>query len=115
VPKKVGRPKKELDYKLIEELASIFCTQEEIATILGVNRSTLFRDEQFSNIYSKGHSVAKQSLRRKQFKLADTNAYMAVFLGKQYLGQKDNVDNENENVPKTVDFNFTIITDASKS
>jgi hypothetical protein len=29
------------------------------------------------------------SLRRAQFKLAETNASMAIFLGKQYLGQKD--------------------------
>ena len=29
------------------------------------------------------------SLRRKQFKLADANASMAIFLGKNYLQQKD--------------------------
>lgn len=29
------------------------------------------------------------SLRRSQFRIAETNATMAIWLGKQYLGQKD--------------------------
>ena len=32
------------------------------------------------------------SLRRKQWNLAETNASMAIFLGKQFLGQTDKVD-----------------------
>jgi len=31
-------------------------------------------------------------LRRTQFKLADTHAGMAIFLGKNYLGQRDLFD-----------------------
>ena len=34
------------------------------------------------------------SLRRAQFNLAKTNAAMAIFLGKNYLGQKDSADIE---------------------
>ena len=32
------------------------------------------------------------SLRRNQWKLAEKNTTMAIWLGKQYLNQKDNVD-----------------------
>lgn len=34
------------------------------------------------------------SLRRTQFKLAEKNPTMAIWLGKQYLGQRDNVEVE---------------------
>ena len=40
------------------------------------------------------------SLRRKQWNLAKTNATMAIWLGKQYLGQKDNIDIKSENTQK---------------
>ena len=35
------------------------------------------------------------SLRRIQYKLAEKNTSMAIFLGKQYLGQRDNVEVKN--------------------
>ena len=38
-------------------------------------------------------------LRRSQFKLAEKNAAMAIFLGKQYLGQKDIPDVSLSDVP----------------
>ena len=87
-----GRPKKEINYKVAETLASIFCTQEEIASVLDVSVRTLQRDEEFCRIYKKGQEKAKSSLRRMQFKLAEKNSAMAIFLGKQYLGQKDVIE-----------------------
>ena len=40
------------------------------------------------------------SLRRSQFRIAETNPTMAIWLGKQYLGQKDRADVElNANIP----------------
>lgn len=87
---RTGRPKKEINYKLAESLAGIFCTMEEIASILDVSVRTLERDEEFCRVFSKGKETAKSSLRRCQYKLAQTNATMAIWLGKQYLGQRDN-------------------------
>ena len=92
-----GRPKKEINYKLVESLASIFCTQEEIASVLDISVRTLQRDEEFCRIYKKGQEMAKSSLRRIQFKLAGTNSSMAIFLGKQYLGQRDHIEDKKEN------------------
>lgn len=87
--KRVGRPKKQIDYEMVEKLAHIFCTKEEIAAILGVDPGTLYADPFFQDTYKKGRIGGKMSLRRMQYKLAEKNTAMAVWLGKQYLGQKD--------------------------
>ena len=87
-----GRPKKEIDYNAVEKLAGMQCTQEEIANFLELSVRTLQRDETFCRIYKKGMDTGKMSLRRTQFKLAEKSASMAIFLGKQYLGQKDKVE-----------------------
>ena len=87
-----GRPKKVIDYEAVEKLANIQCTQEEIANFLDISVRTLQRDEEFCRIYKKGQDNGKMSLRRIQFKLAEKNTAMAIFLGKQYLGQRDIVE-----------------------
>ena len=38
-----GRPRIEIDYKQVEQLAAMQCTDEEIAAVLGVERSTIKR------------------------------------------------------------------------
>lgn len=98
--KKVGRKKLVIDYVTVEKLASIQCTQEEISTFLGISVRTLQRDEEFCRIYKKGQENGKMSLRRMQFKLAEKNSAMAIFLGKQYLGQKDIVEQQNLDLGK---------------
>lgn len=94
--KKVGRPKIKIDYEAVKKLASIMCTQEEIASFLGCSTDTLRRDEQFCNIYKEGQQTGKMSLRRMQWKLAEKSYAMAIFLGKQYLGQRDTIEYKNE-------------------
>lgn len=88
-----GRPKKVIDYDTVEKLAMIQCTQDEISSFLGISTRTLQKDKEFLRLYKKGMDNGKISLRRKQFKIADKNPSMAIFLGKQYLGQTDKVDN----------------------
>jgi len=100
--KKVGRPKIIIDYGLVKRLGSIMATQVEIASILDVSVRTLQRDEEFCRMYKKGLENGKISLRQKQYKLAETNAAMAIFLGKNYLNQKDKQDISLEEFPKTV-------------
>lgn len=89
----MARPKFNIDYETVEKLASIQCTQQEIASFLGCSVDTLQRDEKFCGLYKKGLESGKMSLRRIQFKLAEKNPTMALWLGKQYLGQKDIVEN----------------------
>lgn len=86
-----GRPKKKIDYKTVEKLASIMATQEEIGTFLDISVRTLQRDEEFCRVYKRGLDNGKMSLRRKQFNLAEKNATMGIWLGKQYLEQSDGI------------------------
>ena len=93
----MSRLKFKINYEEVEKLASIMCTQEEIASFLGCSVDTLQRDETFCGIYKKGLDISKMSLRRKQFKLAENNPTMGIWLGKQYLGQKDKQETINVN------------------
>lgn len=87
---KGGRPKMEIDYSAVEKLASMMCTQEEIAAYLDVSVRTLQRDDEFCRTYKKGIEKGRMSVRRQQLKLLESgNATMGVWLGKQYLGQRD--------------------------
>ena len=92
---KGGRPKKQIDYATVDKLAAMMCTQEEISNYLGISVRTLQRDRQFNIVYKKGIDKGKMSLRRMQYqKASDGNSTMLIWLGKQYLGQRDKLDNE---------------------
>ena len=88
-PKKMGRPKVEIDLDQVEKLASIQCTIAEIASVLDIPASTLKSREDFSSSYKKGLEQGKMSLRRIQYRHATRSPGMAIFLGKVYLGQSD--------------------------
>lgn len=90
--KRSGRPRKEVDMALVGRLAKIQCTEEEIASVIGCSVDTLARQENFAEVYKKNKDGGKQSLRRMQWKIAETNPTMAIWLGKQYLGQTDKVE-----------------------
>lgn len=81
--------------KLVEGLAHIHCTEAEIASILGVSEKTLRSRPGFLPAYRKAREGGKMSLRREQFKKAEAgNTTMLIWLGKQHLGQSDQVRNE---------------------
>ena len=46
----------------------------------------------FSEVFKQKRGAGKISLRRSQWRLAEKNATMAIFLGKQFLGQRDSMD-----------------------
>jgi len=82
------RAKIDIDPKQVEDMASIGCTVDEIATILGCSGRTLQR--RFVTPIERGRSRLNRSLRRKQAELAlNGNVTMLIWLGKQYLGQKE--------------------------
>lgn len=60
----------------------------------------------FAEVYKKYSANGKISLRRYQFNLAKTNASMAIWLGKQMLGQKE--PKENELVAEDNDFKVVL-------
>lgn len=96
----MARPRKEIDQKDFESLCALQCTKEEICGFFDVSDKTLENwckrtyAEGFSEVFKKKRGKGKISLRRAQFRLAEKSASMAIWLGKQWLGQKDTVEIE---------------------
>lgn len=92
---KMGRPRKEIEQGLFENLCRIQCTEVEMCSVFECSEDTLNRwckktyHATFAETYKKLSTSGKASLRRMQFKLAEKNANMAIWLGKQYLSQRD--------------------------
>jgi hypothetical protein len=90
-----------------EDLCGLMCTLVEIAHFFDCSEDTIERwckrtyDKTFKEAYSIYREKGRVSLRRKQMALAKQNAAMAIFLGKNYLGQSDKVEAE-------VDTNITV-------
>lgn len=105
----MARPRKEIDQKNFESLCGLQCTKEEICSFFDVTDKTLESwckrtyKAGFSEIFKQKRGKGKISLRRNQFRLAEKNANMAIWLGKQYLGQKDNIDVTSDEVIKKLD------------
>ena len=90
---KCGRPSIDIDYEMVSKLARMMCTMQEIASFLDLSVRKLEQDKEFIRVYKKNIDTGKISLRRSQMKLADAgNATMNIWLGKQYLGQTDKVE-----------------------
>lgn len=94
----MARPRKEIDRKQFEKLCGIQCTKAEVCAWFDITDKTLENwckrtyHAGFSEVFSQKRGIGKISLRRYQWQLAEKNASMAIFLGKQYLNQRDNVD-----------------------
>jgi transposase len=118
---KMGRPRKEIDRLQFERLCGIQCTEEEIAGIFDCSVDTIENwckrtyKTTFSEVYKIYSASGKASLRRTQFKLAERSAAMAIFLGKQYLGQKDTVEYEDKEAIARLDAILHGIVDQAKS
>lgn len=112
-PKKPGRPAPSVNATLVSSLAAIGATHNEIADFLHVSKRTLeywLADEKTLHevrskktgvvehltlraIMDRGYARMRISIRREQIKLLQAgNATMAVWLGKQVLGQKDKIE-----------------------
>lgn len=93
----MARPRKEIDAEQFEKLCGLQCTLEEICGWFSVSDKTLESwckreyGRGFSEVFAEKRGIGKVSLRRMQFKLAEKYPAMAIFLGKNYLGQSDNV------------------------
>lgn len=92
----MGRTKiNNIDKEQFEKLCSIQCTLDEVAGFFNCSPDTVERwcektyKERFAEIYAKKRGIGRVSLRRSQFRMAETNPTMAIWLGKQYLGQTD--------------------------
>lgn len=97
-----GRPKAEFDSKIFIDLVGLGCDQDEIcwffrdASGKPANRDTLSRwckrtfGMNFQEYFKQNRYMAlKIKLRRMQFQLAEKSSAMGIWLGKNYLGQRD--------------------------
>jgi hypothetical protein len=108
-----GRPRKEIDFKQLEELCSIQCTEAEICSILDVDDKTLTLrimetyGVSFSEYFAQKRGNGKTSLRRAQYLTAvgrepvlsekgellvpgtPPSPALLIWLGKNWLDQKD--------------------------
>lgn len=103
-----------------EKLCSLFCTREEIAGFFRVSVNTLatwiketYQVDTFKEAYTMCSTNGKIALRRKQMNLASKDSRMAIFLGKNYLGQEESPSEENDdakNELETIVGKITLVT-----
>ena len=88
----------DIDLIELEKLCTLSCTDEEIAAWFGTSTRTIERrrkEPKFAEIMARGKAKGRISIRRMQMKLLEQgNATMGVWLGKQLLGQRDQIDTE---------------------
>lgn len=89
-----GRPPIPIDYEVVRRLATIQCTDAEIAAMVEMTPEGFCkrkqRDNELLQAIEKGREQGKMSIRRMQYRAAEKgNATMLIWLGKQFLGQRD--------------------------
>ena len=115
--KKVGRPKILIDWNEFDKLCHIQCTLKEISDWFGCAEDTIRRrcfEERklnFETLLKKKSTGGKISLRRSQFKLAtEGNPALNIWLGKQYLGQRDKYEDGHQDIkPQPVKIEFVAV------
>ena len=89
-----------IDKSQFENLCKMQCTETEIMGWFGICKDTLISwcksnyGVDFSTIYEQKKQVGKIALRRYQLQQAEKNPTMAIWLGKQYLGQRDVIETQ---------------------
>ena len=102
----MARPRADIDLAELEKLCALQCTQADLAGWFGVHLHTIenrVKDDTllahegeemtFHEIMERGYARGRVSLRRRQMENADNgNATMQIWLGKNILGQRDNIE-----------------------
>ena len=84
----MARPRKQIDRAIVERLANRQCPTSEIAAVVGCAVNTLKR--RFGRHLPLWREAGKEIIRSKQWEaLEKGNTVMLIWLGKQYLGQRD--------------------------
>lgn len=90
---------KNIDQELVWKLACMMCTIKEIADVISLPEPVVAK--KFGDLIDKGRSEGRKALRRAQFEKAvvDKDPRLLIFMGKQYLNQKDNPEDKESNSP----------------
>ena len=94
--KKRGPKPVEIEVDKVRALASIQCTYDEIAAVMGIKKRAFIdrinADPTLREAIDEGWANGRSSIRRAQVKMLEAgNATMGIWLGKQYLGQRDQI------------------------
>ena len=96
---KMGRPRKEINKTEFEKLCFLQCTEREFCSWFDVSDETLnkwckenYDGRTFLDVFKEKRENGLISLRRTQFQLAEKSPAMAIFLGKNLLGQTDKLE-----------------------
>lgn len=96
---KMGRPRKEINKTEFEKLCFLQCTEREVCSWFDVSDETLnkwckenYDGRTFLGVFKEKRENGLISLRRTQFQLAEKSPAMAIFLGKNLLGQTDKME-----------------------
>lgn len=96
---KMGRPRKEINKTEFEKLCFLQCTEREFCSWFDVSDETLnkwckenYDGRTFLDVFKEKRENGIISLRRTQFQLAEKSPAMAIFLGKNLLGQTDKME-----------------------
>ena len=93
----MARPKRQFDAEIMqkmERMALDGCQNGTISNALDIPNTTLVR--RFGKLLTKKRCERKANLRANQTELSKTNPAMAIFLGKNELGQQDKQTVEHE-------------------
>lgn len=122
----MARPKK-FDFATKEaiEKAEIFgrfrATYETMAEFFGCCERTIHREMQdensiFCQSYKKAFADCKMSIAETQFNLAlGGNVPLLIWLGKQYLGQKDKVETEDKKQDQNINITYEVVPSGTKA
>lgn len=109
LPKKAGRPKIQLDPKQASIFGYFRATYETMAEFFGCSFDTIQRamsneKSEFAIAYKKSFAGMKMKISEAQIKTAieDRNSAMLIWLGKQYLGQRDDPQAPTQTEPMKV-------------
>ena len=108
----MARPRKEIDWDEFDKLCGMQCTCREIAGWFEVSEDTIeracIREKKlgFAEYAEQKRNPGKIGIRRKQYEIAmKGNVGMLIWLGKQYLGQADKLE---EKIQTTGDQTITV-------
>jgi hypothetical protein len=118
----MGRPKANIDWVKVDNFLRAQCDGVGIAGIIGIHPNTLYLAVEkkynigFSEYSAKKKAEGRELLRANQFKMAmEGDRTMNIWLGKQYLGQRDKSEVEqNTTIKDAGEFTVNIINGRKK-
>lgn len=93
----MARPRKKIDPIIVQKLAGMHCSIEEIAAFFDCSRDTIER--RFAAIIVNGREKGKTVIRDGLWKLAQKgNLGALIWLSKNHLGMSDKLESKNEQI-----------------